>query len=72
MPITFGYADSRPSATWQYDFNDIVEFDLELCSNDDKDKKKRDFGEFAVESSESDESERVRDHSILFGTLVVS
>ena len=50
----------------------ISEFDLEFCSNDDKDKKKRDFGEFAVESSESDESERVRDHSILFGTLVVS
>lgn len=32
MPITFGYSDSRPSATWQYDFNDIVNFDLTMCS----------------------------------------
>jgi hypothetical protein len=32
MPITFGYADSRPSAMWQYDFNDIADFDLDFCS----------------------------------------
>jgi hypothetical protein len=32
MPITFGYSDSRPCATWQYDVNDIADFDLEFCS----------------------------------------
>ena len=32
MPITFGYSDSRPSATWQYDVNDIADFDLNFCS----------------------------------------
>jgi hypothetical protein len=31
MPITFGYSDSRPCATWNYDFNDIAEFDLDFC-----------------------------------------
>lgn len=32
MPITFGYADSRPSAIWQYDITDIAAFDLDFCS----------------------------------------
>jgi hypothetical protein len=31
MPITFGYADSRPCAIWQYDVTDIVGFDLNFC-----------------------------------------
>jgi hypothetical protein len=32
MPITFGYADSRPSAVWQYNVDDIADFDLDFCS----------------------------------------